>query len=527
MRKLKSPDLFTGYSQPYAWGNIELMQRDYVLQVRGVSKSFPGVRALRQVRLDVARGQVHALMGENGAGKSTLMRLLIGLEQPDAGEIRFHGRVVRITSPHAALKLGISMIHQELLPFPDLSVAENMFMGQLPGRRFPGWVHRGRLHAQAGELLQRLGVAVSPARLMRELSVSEMQTVEIAKALAHRAEVIIMDEPTSAISEREVEALFGIIRELQRRGVAIIYISHKLDEIFRVADTVTVLRDGQYVATEPLAALTRDRLIGLMVGRELKERPEAEAGRAGAEALAARGLGRRGQFGNINLTVRHGEVVGLAGLMGAGRTEVVSALYGLAPADAGEIRVHGKRVRINTPRDAMRNGIALASEDRKQFGLVLPMSVEHNLTLSNLRCCCRGPLIRHREEARLAEERIREFGIKTASPQTPVKLLSGGNQQKVVLAKALLTDPDILLLDEPTRGIDIGAKAEIYALIERLARAGKAILLVSSELPELLLLSHRILVMRQGMIRAELDARRTSQEEILRWAMPEGTGGIN
>jgi ABC-type sugar transport system ATPase subunit len=495
------------------------VQRDYVLQVRNLSKSFAGVPALQNVRLDLERGQVHALLGENGAGKSTLVHVLAGLHQPDAGEVRFQGRAVRIPSPQAALKLGLAMIHQELMPFPDLSVAENIFMGQLPVRRF-GWVHRRHLNDGAARLLARLGLALAPTRKMGELSVSQMQTVEIAKALAHHAEVIIMDEPTSAISDREIEALFALIGELRRQGVAVVYISHKLEEIFRIADMVTVLRDGQYVATEPLAALDRDKLISLMVGRELRPAPGARAGPLGSEALSVRGLGKRGQFENIHFTLRHGEVLGLAGLMGAGRTEVVNAIYGLAPAERGEIRVRGRAVRIATLREAIRHGIAWVGEDRQRFGLVPPLPLQHNLTLSNLRRCCRGLLIRHREEDRLADERIRHFGIKPADRHTPVRRLSGGNQQKVVLAKALLAEPDILLLDEPTRGIDLGAKADVYALIGQLAREGKAILLVSSELPELLALSDRILVLRQGAITAELCPRETSQAEILKLAMP-------
>ena len=412
-----------------------------------------------------------------------------------------------------------------------------------------------------------------PARKMGELSVAEMQTVEIAKALVHRAEVIIMDEPTSAISEREVEALFRVIRDLKEQGVAVVYISHKMDEIFRLADAVTVLRDGRHVSSHTIAELNESKLINLMVGRELKAvLPESEdreslmPGRAmdrsapsprpspgtltpalshpmgegeslgvlrerplrfmgslagpGQVALAVRGLSRAGKFREVHFELRQGEILGLAGLMGAGRTELANAIYGLEPAEAGEIWVHGRRVSMDSPRQAIASGLGMVGEDRKKDGLVLTMSVQHNLTLSSLKQCCRGWFINRRQERKVAEEQIRMFGIKTPHRDQPTRFLSGGNQQKVVMAKTLLTDPAILILDEPTRGIDIGAKAEVYAIISQWARAGKAILMISSELPEILALSHRILVMREGTIAAELDPRRTTQEEILQYAMP-------
>jgi inositol transport system ATP-binding protein len=506
------------------------MSQSYVLQVRNLSKSFPGVKALAGIQLDVEEGRVHALMGENGAGKSTLVKILAGLDTPDTGTILFKGRPIRLRNPHDALRRGIAMIHQELMPFLDLNVAENIFMGQQPASRFLGWIDRPKLNADVRRLLESLGTTLSPAQRMRDLSVGEMQAVEIAKAIAHRAEVIIMDEPTSAISDREVERLFGIIRDLRQRGVAVIYISHKLEEVFRIADTVTVLRDGFHVATGAVGDWNADKLIASMIGRELCEVPpraEAQASvpnfrwSPGSEApLAVRDLGKAGRFRGVFFHVRCGEVLGLAGLMGAGRTDVVSAIYGLAPADAGQICVHGRTVRIRSPRDAIRHGIGMVSEDRKEFGLVLPMGVKHNLTLTELRRCCRGWFIDHGAENRVADERMAAFAIKAVHRNQPVNLLSGGNQQKVVIAKALLAEPQVLILDEPTRGIDIGAKAEVYTIISQLARAGKAVILVSSELPELLSLSDRILVMREGVVSAELDARRTTAEEILKFAMP-------
>ncbi len=496
-------------------------QSGFLLEARALSRSFPGVRALDGVQLGIEAGKTHAVMGENGAGKSTFMRILAGLDEPDTGELLFEGRPVRLRSPHAALRLGIAMIHQELLPFPEMTVAENIFIGREPASSFVGWIDQGSMRREAERLLSRLGAAFPPGMPMKELSVAGMQMVEIAKALAHEARIIIMDEPTSALSEREAEALFSVIGDLRRRGVAIIYISHKLDEVFRLADAVTVLRDGRHVATCPVSDVTREKLIALMVGRELAAVfPPVPSGR-GDVALSVRGLTKAGRYHDIHFDVRRGEILGIAGLMGAGRTELVSAISGLVPADSGEIWVRGAKVRIDSPGDGLANGIAMVTEDRKREGLVLALSVKKNLTLASLGACCRGGFIDHRVENRVADERIQALGIKTPGRDERVYHLSGGNQQKVVIGRALLTNPDILILDEPTRGIDIGAKAEVYELIVRLASEGKAILLVSSELPEVMALSHRILVMHEGIITAEVDPRRTTPEEILKHAMEE------
>jgi inositol transport system ATP-binding protein len=382
------------------------MDHECVLEVRNLSKSFPGVRALEGVRLDVRRGAVHAIMGENGAGKSTLMKTLAGLHQPDAGEIRLRGRAVRLGSPHEALRLGIAMIHQELMPLANLTVAENISLGQEPTRWFPGWLDKPAMNRRARELLGRLGVDLSPTERMKHLSVAQMQTVEIAKALAYRAEVLIMDEPTSAISDHEVDKLFEVIGDLKRRGVAILYISHKMEEVFRIADQVTVLRDGQYVGTHDIAALSPPKLIALMVGRELPaSRPQTPKA-SGEIALEVRKLSRAGRFQDVGFQIRRGEVLGLAGLMGAGRTEVVSAIFGLFPADAGEIRVGGHRVRIASPRDAIARGIAMVTEDRQIFGLVGGMSVKQNVTLASLARCCRAGVIDHGRENRVADRQI-------------------------------------------------------------------------------------------------------------------------
>jgi inositol transport system ATP-binding protein len=496
------------------------MPRNLLLQVRNLSKSFPGVRALDDVSLDIEAGMVHAVTGENGAGKSTLMRILAGLQTPDSGEILFQGRPIRLRNPHEALRMGIAMIHQELLPFRDLTVAENIWMGQEPTRWLPGWLDKPAMNREAGRLLERLGAALSPVTKMRELGVAETQMVEIAKALACRAEVMIMDEPSSALSEREVAALFEAIGDLKRRGVAVIYISHKMDEIFRVSDTVTVLRDGRHVATAETGEMDESRLIAWMVGRPLDAAPPKGAVEGGDVALEVRGLSKAGGFRQVSFAVRRGEILGIAGLMGAGRTSLVSAISGLAPAESGEIRVGGQVVRIRTPRDAIANGIAFVSEDRKEYGLVPTMSVKHNITLASLSRCCRGWFLDKRAENRIASGQIRAFSIRVSSLDRKATFLSGGNQQKVVIAKALLTEPAILILDEPTRGIDIGAKAEIYGMVRRLARDGMAILMVSSEMAEVLTLSDRILIMREGQIAAELSAEHATQEGIMKWAMP-------
>lgn len=491
-----------------------------ILEARNVSKSFAGVKALANVSLTLRRGEVHALMGENGAGKSTLMKVLAGLHPIDAGEILLNGRPIVLRSPQEAIRSGIAMIHQELMPIPDLTVAENILLGHEPASRFTGWIDRRAMRREARRLLDLLQVDLPVTWKMRHLSVAEMQTVEIAKALGRDARVVIMDEPTAAISDREVKALFNVIATLKQRGVAIVYITHKMDEVFRIADTITVLRDGSCVGTHPAGELDPEALIALMVGRPLASFVSKSPAPKGEVAMSVRGLGRTGSFEDVSFDVRQGEVLGITGLMGAGRTELVSALFGLAPADVGEICVGGRPAKIRCPADGIRNGIGMVTEDRKGLGLVPTMSVAHNMTLASLGDCCMGPLIRHATEAAVVEAGIRTFAIKTTGGRQAVGQLSGGNQQKVVIARSLLAGPAILILDEPTRGIDVGAKAEVYALVAQLASQGKAIVLVSSELPEALALSDRLLVMRQGRVAAELDPSRTSQEEILRYAMP-------
>jgi inositol transport system ATP-binding protein len=490
-----------------------------LLEARGVSKSFGGVHALRDVSFDLRAGEVHALMGENGAGKSTLMHILAGMLTPDAGELQLRGESVRFHAPHDAMKRGIAMIHQELMPVPGMSVAENLLLGREPCGRIPGTIDRTAMRDEARRLLGLLDMDLPVERPMWELSVAAMQTVEIARALGADASVVIMDEPTAAISDREVDALFKAIETLRKRGVGVIYITHKMAEVSRIADRVTVLRDGCHIATRAAAEMDEARLIPLMVGREILTETREPRVISNEVALAVENLGRDGAFRGISFSVCKGEVLGLAGLMGAGRSEVASAIFGLVPADRGTIRIHGAPVKIRRPADAMRHGIGMVTEDRKGYGIVPDMAVAQNVTLAALARCCSGPLIRLGEEAALARQAVAEFGIK-CQPRQKISQLSGGNQQKAVIARTMLARPSIVILDEPTRGIDVGAKAEIYQIIHRLAAEGTTVLLISSELPELLSLSDRIIVMREGSITATLDPALTTQEEILKHAIP-------
>ncbi|MFT3704076.1 MAG: sugar ABC transporter ATP-binding protein [Agriterribacter sp.] len=494
------------------------MNNTYLLRAENISKSFPGVKALDNVQLHIEAGKVHAVMGENGAGKSTLMKILIGMLQPDTGSIIFKDKEVKFNAVYDAIQCGFAMIHQELLPFPELTVAENIFMGREPVTKIPGWINRKKLYKDAQALIDKLGVAIKVSRRMKELSVAEMQMVEIAKAISNKSEVIIMDEPTSAISGREVEVLFNIIRDLTKQGIAVIYISHKMDEILSIADTITIMRDGKYIATHPVHELDNARLINLIVGRELNTIFEKRTHEVGKQMLCVKNLSGAA-FSDISFDVKQGEIVGVAGLMGAGRTEIMQAIFGLDKINGGSVWIKEKEVKINAPQKAIRHGLALISEDRKQTGLVLSSSVKHNITISALNQCSNGAFLNHKKERSIADEQIKKFNIKTPSPDQTVNYLSGGNQQKVVLAKVLLNDPDIIIFDEPTRGIDIGAKAEIYKMMNDLAQKGKAIIMISSELPEILGMSDRILVIRNGKIAAELKGEDATQEMIMKHAM--------
>ncbi len=490
-----------------------------MLRAQSLRKDFGGLTVLHPTTVEFRPGEVHALMGENGAGKSTLMKVLAGLYRPDGGHVEWRGARAEFVSPHAALEAGIAMIHQELMPIPDLTVAENITLGREPIGSF-GRIDRAAQRLRAKQLLQELEVELDPELPMRRLTVAQTQVVEIAKALGREADVMLMDEPTAALSDQEVAALFRTIARLKARGVAVVYTTHKMDEVFRLADRISVLRDGRLVSTEAVSEMSPAKLIALMVGRELADIFPARSAPTDEPLLEVSGLTREPAYREVSFTLRRGEVVALAGLMGAGRTEVASALYGLQPPTAGAIRFKGREHIVKSPSDALAAGIGMVTEDRKGQGIIPALGVGENITLSSLRRFARGPLIDRSADRSAAREQIGAFAVKASSPAQPIAQLSGGNQQKALLARSLLDDPDLIILDEPTRGIDIGAKAEIYALIQKLARQGKGVLLISSELPEVLALAHRIIVLRQGSVAATLDAASTDQETVLRHAMP-------
>jgi inositol transport system ATP-binding protein len=493
---------------------------DVVLRMEAISKSFSSVTVLNNVKLEVARGEVHALMGENGAGKSTLMKILSGIVQKDAGGIHLNGKPVNIRTPKEALDLGISMIHQELNPVRAMTVSENIFLGKEPCHRFTPIVDRKKQRAQTLVLFREMDIPIDPDRKMADLSVAEMQLVEIVKSISYNSGIIIMDEPTSAISGREVAKLFEIIRSLKAKGIATIYISHKMDEIFRISDTITVLRDGQYIATRPARDLNHDALVKLMVGREISQLfPKGNAAK-GAVSLEVEGLTKRGLFEDISFQARRGEIFGIAGLMGAGRTDVIETIFGLRRADAGSVRIDGRAVNIRSAADAIRHRMALITEDRQLKGLNLKASVKDNITLVDLKNFSRfGQVLQSKKENRAVDASIEKLRIKTRGRNQVVRTLSGGNQQKVVLAKWLLNDPEIIILDEPTRGVDIGAKAEIYRIITQLAEAGKTIVMISSELEEIMGLCDRVIVLSHGKITAEFERDAFDQEAIIKAAM--------
>ncbi|WP_280156510.1 sugar ABC transporter ATP-binding protein [Piscinibacter sp. XHJ-5] len=493
-----------------------------VLALAGIGKTFLTVTALQDVSFDVRGGEVHAVCGENGAGKSTLMKIISGQLQPDSGHITYKGQPVRFASSRAAEAAGIAMIHQELNLVPDLSVAENIFLAREP---VAGWfVDRPRLHADARRCLDRLGVDIDPKAIVRTLSVAQRQMVEIAKALSLEAEVLIMDEPTSSLTDSETAQLFKVIHELKRAGVALVYISHRLEEMAHIVDRVTVLRDGRHVCTEAFADTTVDEIVARMVGRAIEDKfPPRTSVPTTEVLLTIDGLQRTGVFSDISFELRRGEILGFAGLIGAGRTEVARAVFGADPVDAGSVRLGGVPLQIRSPRDAIRHGIAYLSEDRKGEGLALGMTVAHNVSLANMRAVCgRLGFIRFDEEEAAAQRYVQSLAIRTPTTRQPVRLLSGGNQQKVVIAKWLFRDSRVLFFDEPTRGIDVGAKYAIYTLLDALAAQGIGVVLISSELPEILGMTDRVAVFHAGRIAGVLDTRATCEEEIMRYASGRG-----
>jgi ribose transport system ATP-binding protein len=485
-----------------------------------ISKSFPGVHALDGARFDLRRGEVHALVGENGAGKSTLMKVLSGIYKRDAGTIRVRGQEVEVDSPKAAQDLGIAIIHQELNLMGHLTVAQNIFIGREPRGRVRFWLDEKALNRKAAELFEELHIRLDPRTRVSGLAVAQQQMVEIAKALSYKSDVLIMDEPTAALTETEIEELFRITRHLRERGHGIVHISHRLEELKQITDRVTVMRDGRYIDTVVTADATIQQIISMMVGRTIfEESPELPEEPSHEVVLEARNLNRGRVIRDVSFKLHRGEILGVAGLVGAGRTEVMRAVFGADARDSGEILIKGQAVSINSPADAVRHGVAYLSEDRKRYGLALPMDVEANTVMASLGRFT-GPLgtIRFGKTRAAALEHVQSLAIKTPGIGQRVKNLSGGNQQKVVIAKWLTADTEILIFDEPTRGIDVGAKSEIYRLLNDLARQGKAIIMISSELPEILRMSHRILVMCEGRITGELVAGEATQERIMTFA---------
>lgn len=489
------------------------MEQHVVLEMRGVSKEFPGVRALDNMQMKIYAGEIHALMGENGAGKSTLMNILSGILKMDAGAIFVDGQPVDIKGIKTSTDLGISMIHQELNYVPALTVADNVFLGnELIGPI--SWVRNSEMKEKAKELLSKLGVSVSVSAKMNELGVAQQQMVEISKAISHNSKVIIMDEPTSAITSEEVRILFRVINELKDKGVAIIYISHKMEEIFEIADRVTVMRDGKYIDCKETKELSHGDLISMMVGRQISELFPKKNVASNVELLRVEHLYGE-KFSDISFVLHRGEILGFAGLMGAGRTEIMRAIFGLDPVYSGKIFIEGVQLKIRNTNNAISQGVGYVSEDRKAMGLILGMSVKENTTISCLKKYCRHNWILRRKETEVAKKLVEDFSIKTPSINQNVVNLSGGNQQKVVLAKTLLSQPEVIILDEPTRGIDVGAKVEIHKMISDLASKGKGIILISSEMPEVLSMSHRIVVINEGQKKGELSRADVTQENIM------------
>jgi ABC-type sugar transport system ATPase subunit len=493
---------------------------EYILEMKNIVRTFPGVRALNGVSFQTKRGSVHALMGENGAGKSTLMKCLVGINPPDSGEIWLKREKITIPNPHEALKLGIAMIYQELNPVVERSVMENIWLGREPMLRGLGvLVDHKAMYEQTRQLLNELEIDIDPKIKVKELSVAKMQMIEIAKAISYNADVVIMDEPTSSLTPNEVEHLFSMIRKLKARNVAVIYITHKMEEIFTIADEVTVLRDGNNITTNPIAEINIDSLITAMVGRRLTEMFPKMESKIGDVKLAVHNIEVPGLLHDISFDLRKGEILGVAGLVGAGRTELMETLFGLRRKSAGEILIDGKKIDIRVPSDAIRAGIGFLTEDRRLNGIIPVLSVKVNTIVANLRNYLKyGFFLNLRKIQSDCEEYKNRLKIRTPSLDTLIQNLSGGNQQKVLVARWLLTNPDILILDEPTRGIDVGAKAEIHTIITKLACEGKSIIMVSSEMPEILGMSDRILVMSRGQITAILDRKDADQETIMRYA---------
>ncbi|RCX18775.1 monosaccharide ABC transporter ATP-binding protein (CUT2 family) [Anaerobacterium chartisolvens] len=492
---------------------------EYVLQMKGVSKAFPGVKALDNVSLNIRPGEVHALMGENGAGKSTLMKILNGMYQPDGGEIIFNGEKVCITSPTEALKIGISMIYQELNPILDMTIAQNIFIGREPMQKNRLFIDDKRLYSDAKVLLEEFKMPLNPRWKMSKLSTAQKQMVEMIKAVSLNSKLIVMDEPTSSLTEEEVNTLFATIERLKKENVPIVYISHRMEEVFMICDTVSVLRDGQYIGTRPIGELDKNSLISMMVGRELKDIfPKTEV-QTGETVLEVKSLSKKGVFNDISFKLQKGEILGLYGLVGAGRSEIMRAIFGLDSYSSGEIILNGKALKAKNTKQVIENGVSMVTEDRKELGLVLCRSLKENISLASLDDCSKGPFVKRKLENERCVNMTSKMRVKMSSLKQNAESLSGGNQQKIVLCKWLMKNPRILILDEPTRGIDVGAKAEIYQLMSTLASQGLAVIMISSELPEVIGMSDRILVVGEGKIKGEFAREDISQDDLLACAL--------
>ena len=496
---------------------------EYILEMKGITKRFSGVTALSNVDLKLAKGEVHTLLGENGAGKSTLMKILSGVYTPDEGQIILKGKKTDIKNPKESQSLGISIIYQELSLCPNMSISENIFANREPMNNL--FVNYKEMTKKSKEILEYLDVDMEPSVLVQDLSISERQMIEIAKAVAFKADIIIMDEPTSSLSLKESEKLFEIIDKLKKDGVSIIYISHRMDELLRISDNITVMRDGEYIGTVPREKADIDGLIKMMVGREMKDiYPKKDYQTGNETILRVESLSKKDYFEDISFDIKKGEIVGFFGLVGAGRSDVAKAIFGVASLDNGQIFINNKKVNIKSPEDAIKNKIAFITENRREEGVVLDNDVKVNITMATIdNIIGRLKLIDNKKEEGTAKTEIKNLRIKTSGSDQHIRNLSGGNQQKVILAKWLETKPDILILDEPTRGIDVGAKHEIYEIMRRLASEGVGIIMISSELSEVLFMSDRLFVMREKKIVKELNPELTTQEEIMRYS----TGGVN
>ena len=498
--------------------------QEYRLEMRGVCKSFPGVKALDHAQLRLRPGTVHALMGENGAGKSTLMKCMFGIYEMDEGEVLFEGKPVKLSGPLEALEMGIAMVHQELQPIPARTVGENIFLGRYPMKKLFGFipmVDHEKMYADTAALLKKVRMEFDPKQPLGELSVSQMQSVEIAKAVSANCKVLILDEPTSSLTQNEVEALFRIIEDLKAEGVSIVYISHKMDEILRISDEVTIMRDGQYVGTWDAKELTTDLIITRMVGRELANlfpHRENVPGEVVFEVEDFTSIDPR-SFRNVSFQLKKGEILGVAGLVGAQRTELMEGLFGIRSHSKGTIKYQGKEMEINRPKDAIDNGIAMLTEDRRATGIMGVLSIADNISVASLlKYLDFGVAINNKKIEELVQDNIKKMNTKTPSSKTQIQSLSGGNQQKVLIGRWLANDPDVLILDEPTRGIDVGAKYEIYTIIAELAKQGKSIIMISSEMAEIIGMSDRVMVMCDGRVTGFIDGKDATQENIMELA---------